>query len=85
MVPELEDLTCEGRLQEMHPLLKESERGDLSTICKSMNNVDEIDWKYLMIKGKNVWGDTRINCKKKFSWTIKEQLSPEKYRYLKTR
>ena len=44
MVPELEDLTYEERLKEMHlTTLKERrrERGDLITIYKLMNNLEE--------------------------------------------
>ena len=47
MVPDLEDLTYEERLKEMHlTTLKETrERGDLITIYRLMNNLEEIDRK----------------------------------------
>ena len=39
IVPDLEDLTYEERLREMYQTLKE--RGDLITIYKLMNNLEE--------------------------------------------
>ena len=51
IVPELEDLTYEERLKEMHqPTLKET--GDLITIYKLMNNLQETDRKDLTLRRK---------------------------------
>ena len=54
MVPELEDLTYEERLKEMHPtILKERrERGDLITIYKLMYNLEETDRKDIILRRK---------------------------------
>ena len=69
MVPELEDLIYEERLKEMHltTLKERGERGDLITIYKLMNNLEETDRKDLILRRK---GETRKlnghkkNCKK---------------------
>ena len=49
MVPELEDLTYEERLKEMqrNTLEERTERGDLITIYKLINNLEETDKKTL--------------------------------------
>ena len=54
MVPKLEDLPYEERLKEMHlTILKERrERGDLITMYKLMNSLEEIDRKDLMLNRK---------------------------------
>ena len=54
MVPDLEDLTYEKRLKEMHlTTLKERKgRGDLITIYKLMNNLEETDRKHLILRRK---------------------------------
>ena len=54
MVPELEDLTYEERLKEMHltTLKERRERGDLITIYKLMNNLEETDRKDLILRRK---------------------------------
>ena len=51
MVPELEDLTYEERLKELHltTLKERRERGDLNTIYKLMNNLEETDRKDLIL------------------------------------
>ena len=51
MVPNLEDLTCEIRIKEMHltTLKDKRERGDLITIYKLMNNLEETDRKDLIL------------------------------------
>ena len=46
-MPELEGLTYEERLKEMHPtIMKERERGDLITIYKFTNNFEETSKKH---------------------------------------
>ena len=59
MAPELEDLTYEERLKEMHlTIIKERrERDDLITIYKLMNNLEETDRKDLILRRK---GEIRI-------------------------
>ena len=54
MVPELEDLTDEGRLKEMHltTLKERRERGDLIIIYKLMSNLEETDRKDLILRRK---------------------------------
>ena len=54
MVPELEDLTCEERIKEMHltTLKERRERSDLITIYKLMNNLEETDRKDLILTRK---------------------------------
>ena len=54
MVPELEDLTYEERLKEIHltTLKERRERGDLITIYKLMNNLEEADRKKNLILRK---------------------------------
>ena len=88
MVPELEDLTYEERLKEMHLTLKERrERGDLITIYTLMNNLEETDRKDLILRRKgehkNLRGHKKILhkgiCLKD---TKKVQFSPKKYKYL---
>ena len=51
---ELEDLTYEERLKEIYlTILKERrERGDLITICKLTNNLEETDRKDLILRRK---------------------------------
>ena len=54
IVPELEDLPYEEKLKEMHlKTLKEiRERGDLITIYKLINNLEETDRKDLILRRK---------------------------------
>ena len=53
MVADLEDLTYEERLKEMHLTFKEKRaRGDLITIYKLMNNLEETDRKDLTLRQK---------------------------------
>ena len=54
MVPDLEDLTYEERLREMQltTLRQRRERGDLITIYKLMNNLEETDRKNLILRRK---------------------------------
>ena len=54
MVPELEDLPYEERLKEMHltTLKERREKGDLITIYKLMNNLEETDRKDLILRKK---------------------------------
>ena len=54
MVPELEDLTYEERLKEMHltKLKERRERGDLITLYKLMNHLEETDRKNLIFRRK---------------------------------
>ena len=54
MVPELEDLTCEEKLKEMHltTLKERRKRGDLITIYKLMNTLEETDRKDLILRRK---------------------------------
>ena len=53
MVPELEDLTYEERLKEMHLSTHKETReiGDLTTIYKLMNNLQKTDRKDLILIG----------------------------------
>ena len=53
-VLELEDLTYEERLKEMHltTLKERKERGDLITVCKLMNYLEKTDRKYLLLRRK---------------------------------
>ena len=52
-MPELEDLTYEERLKEMHlTTLKQRERGDLITIYELMNNLEETGRKDLILRRK---------------------------------
>ena len=65
MVPELEELTYEERLKEMHltTLKERSKRGDLITIYKLMNNLEETDRKDLILRrkeAKNLRGHKKI-------------------------
>ena len=54
MVSDLEDLPYEERLKEMHltTLKERRERGDLITIYRLMNNLEETDRKNLIMKIK---------------------------------
>ena len=66
VVPELEDLPYDERLKEMHlaTLEERREKGDLITIYKLMNNLEETDRKDLIlrIKGeaRNLRGHKKI-------------------------
>ena len=88
MVPELEDLPYEERLKEMHltALKERRERGDLITIYKFMNNLEETDRKDLILRRKgedrNLKGHKKILHKEICLRYKKVQLSPKKYRYL---
>ena len=65
MVPDLEELTYEERLNEMHLTLKERrERGDLITIYKFMNNLEETDIKDLILRRKGEARNLRGHKKK---------------------
>ena len=67
-VPELEDLTYEERLKEMHhtTLKERRERSDMITIYKLMNNLEETDRKELILrrKGEATNLRRRKNCKR---------------------
>ena len=54
MVPDLEDLSYEERLKEMHltTLKERRKRGDLITIHKLMNNLEETDRKDQILRRK---------------------------------
>merc|ERR1712035_247280 len=67
MVAELKELTYEERLKEMKlPTLEERrERGDLITIYKLMNNLEEIDRKNLFLMAERETGYFRGHKKKK--------------------
>ena len=72
MVPELEDLTYEERLKEMHltTLKERRERGDFVKIYKLMSILEEIDRKDLILKRKEEARNLRghkNNCKKEFA------------------
>ena len=90
MVPDLEDLTYEERLKEMHitTLKERRERGDLITIYKLMNNLEEKDRKDLLRTKKKRIGQIfegtqeEIAKNKLFEQYTKIQLSQKKYRYL---
>ena len=88
MMLKLEDLTYEERLKEMHlTTLKERRgRGDLFTICKLMNNLEETDRKNVILRRK---GDARhfrghkIKLQKELQERYKKvQSSPQKYKYM---
>ena len=77
MVPDLEDLMYEKRLKrkdlmyekrlkEIQLMTQRRERGDLITIHKLMNNLEETDRNYLMLRRKKGWifEDKKKNCKK---------------------
>ena len=51
IVPELEELLYEERFKEMHltTLKRKRERGDLTTLYKLMNNLEETDRKDLIL------------------------------------
>ena len=63
MMPELEDLTNEERLKEMH-LTTLKERGDLITIYELMNNLEETDRKILILRRKGKVRNVRRHKKK---------------------
>ncbi len=67
MVPELKDLTYEERLEEMKLSTpgKRRERGDLITVYKLMNNLEEIDRKDLILRGGREAGYLRGHMKLK--------------------
>ena len=71
IVPELEDLTYEKRLKEIHLTLKERrERGDLTTIFKLMKNLEKINRKNLILRRKGKARNLREhikNYKKEFA------------------
>ena len=66
MVPELEDLTYEERLKEMHlaTLKERREIGDLIAIHKLINNLEETDRKDLIFRRKGEARNLRGNKKK---------------------
>ena len=81
MLPDLEDLTYEERLKEMHltTLKEKRERGDWITIYKLMNNLEKTDRKELILRrkgeGRNLRGHTKkllkgicLNDTKKYSF-----------------
>ena len=89
MVPQLGDLTYEEILKEMHltTLKDRRERGDLITICKLMNNLEETDRKNLILRRKGEARNMRDHKKQLqkgicLNNTKKVQFSPRKYRYL---
>ena len=56
MVPDLKDLTYEERLKEMQLItLKERKKGDLITIHKLMNNLEETNINDLIMKIRSSW------------------------------
>ena len=73
MAPELEDLTYEEILKEMHltTLKERRERGDLITIYKLMNNLEETDRKNIILRGKGEARNLRGHKKKlqSLEWT----------------
>ena len=81
MVPELEDLTCEERLKEMH-LTTIKERGDLITIYELMNNLEKTDRKDLILRRKvearNLRGHKKILQKGKCLNDTKKYSFPQR-------
>ena len=89
MVPDLEHLTYEERLKEMHltTLKERRERGDLIIIYKLMNDLEGTERKNLKMKRKEEDKYLREHKKKLLTGismndTKKTQFSPEKHRYL---
>ena len=89
MVPELEDLTYEERLKDIHrtTLKERRERGDLITIHKLMKNLEETDRKDLILRRKGEVRSLREHKKKNTKKNLlkrykKVKFSPKKYRYL---
>ena len=80
-MPELEDLTYEERLKEMHltTLKERRERGDLITIYKSLNNLQKTEKKDLILRWKGEVGNLRARngYKKKSTWTTKQYNFPQ--------
>ena len=88
MVPELENLTYEARLKEIHwtTLKERRERGDLITIYKLMNNLEDTDRKDQILRrkgeAKNLRGHKKILHKGVCLRYKKVQFSLKKHRYL---
>ena len=82
MMPELEDLTYEKRLKKMHltTLKERRERGDLITIYKLMNNLEETYRKDLILRRKGEVSNLK-GLKKKLQKGICLN-DTKKYRYL---
>ena len=65
MVPQLEDLTYQERLKEMHlTLIERRERSDLIIIYKLMNNLEETDKKNFILRRKGEAKNLRGHKKK---------------------
>ena len=85
---ELEDLTYEERLKEMHltTLKEKREKGDLIIIYKLMSNLEKTDKNYLILRRKgearNLRGQEKIAERNLLEQYKKVQFSPKKYRYL---
>ena len=86
MVPEMDELTYEERLKEMHltTLKERRERGDSITIYKLMNNLEESDKKDLILRRKrkagNLSGYKKLQKGTCLNHTKKVQFSQNKYR-----
>ena len=72
MVPQVEDLTYEERLKEIHltTLKERRERGGLITIFKLMNNLEEIDRRDLILEENKVEARNLREHKKKLQKRI---------------
>ena len=86
MVPELKDLTYKERLKEkqMTTLKDGRERGELITIYKLMNNLEETDRKYLILRRKGyLRREEKVAKRNLLERHKKVKFFPEKYsRYL---
>ena len=82
MVPDLDGLICEERSKEMHLTTQKErrKRGDLISINKLMNNLEEIDRKNLILIEKErleINGDTRKFTKRNLLGRYKKVVFPK--------